>query len=84
MLKRFCLPPVLCLHFCTHSGDDTFIIGGVDFPVPTGENGAGVRFPFAGAFEQGTSPVAYAHGHAFNPAAPFHFETLDDMRRKKT
>lgn len=61
-------------------GDDAFFIGGVDFPIPVGENGAGVRFPLSGAFEYGTSPVAYAHGDAFNPWSPFKFETLDDER----
>uniref|UniRef100_A0A0N5ACR1 DM13 domain-containing protein n=1 Tax=Syphacia muris TaxID=451379 RepID=A0A0N5ACR1_9BILA len=84
-----CKPPY-CNPFVHHGavaveveqGDDSFLIGGVDFPIPLGENGAGVRFPLSGAVEQGTSPFAYAHGHAFNPVSPFRFDKLDDLRRR--
>ncbi|TKR94349.1 hypothetical protein L596_008643 [Steinernema carpocapsae] len=80
-----CKPPY-CNPFVHHAGvaveveqgDDTFFIGGIDFPLPVGENGAGVRFPLSGAVEQGTSPWAYAHGQAFNPASPFDFNKVDD------
>ncbi|PIO69547.1 hypothetical protein TELCIR_08625, partial [Teladorsagia circumcincta] len=52
-----CKPPY-CNPFVHHTGvaveveqgDDTFFIGGLDFPVPTGEVG-GVRLPFSGAVE---------------------------------
>lgn len=54
-----CKPPY-CNPFVHHDavayefevGDDTFFIGGLDFPLPLGENGAGVRFPLSGAVEQ--------------------------------
>lgn len=62
------------------SGDDSFFIGGLDFPLPIGKEGAGVRFPLSGAVEQGTSPFAYVHGHAFNPATPFDWKTIDNDR----
>uniref|UniRef100_A0A1I7YLJ8 Plastocyanin-like domain-containing protein n=1 Tax=Steinernema glaseri TaxID=37863 RepID=A0A1I7YLJ8_9BILA len=83
-----CKPPY-CNPFVHHvgvgveveEGDDTFFIGGVDFPLPVGENGAGVRFPLSGALEQGTSPWAYAHAHAFNPSSPFDLSKVDDVRR---
>ncbi|VDL86042.1 unnamed protein product [Nippostrongylus brasiliensis] len=58
-------------------GDDSFFIGGIDFPIPTGDVG-GVRLPFSGAFEYGTSPYAYAHGNAFNPVSPFDMKSIDD------
>ncbi|EYC37313.1 hypothetical protein Y032_0805g2440 [Ancylostoma ceylanicum] len=52
-----CKPPY-CNPFVHHTGvaveveqgDDTFFIGGIDFPVPTGDVG-GVRLPFSGAVE---------------------------------
>lgn len=80
-----CKPPY-CNPFVHHTGvaveveqgDDTFFIGGIDFPLPIGENGAGVRFPLSGAVEQGTSPYVYAHGHAFNPVSPFDMKTVED------
>ncbi|KAK5968330.1 hypothetical protein GCK32_007457, partial [Trichostrongylus colubriformis] len=31
--------------------DDTFFIGGIDFPLPIGPLGSGVRFPLSGAVE---------------------------------
>lgn len=79
-----CKPPY-CNPFVHHAGvaveveqgDDSFFIGGIDFPLPIGENGAGVRFPLSGAVEQGTSPYAYAHGNAFNPVSPFDFRKID-------
>ncbi|VDM68518.1 unnamed protein product [Strongylus vulgaris] len=61
----------------TSPGDDLFFVGGVDFPVPTGDTG-GVRFPLSGAFEYGTSPYSYAHGSAFNPVSPFDLKSLND------
>uniref|UniRef100_A0AC34GWT4 Uncharacterized protein n=1 Tax=Panagrolaimus sp. ES5 TaxID=591445 RepID=A0AC34GWT4_9BILA len=64
-------------------GDDTFMIGGLDFPLPVGTNGAGVRVPFSGALEQGTSPYAYAHGNAYNPVSPFDFNKLDNVKTSK-
>uniref|UniRef100_A0A8R1V683 Uncharacterized protein n=1 Tax=Pristionchus pacificus TaxID=54126 RepID=A0A8R1V683_PRIPA len=80
-----CKPP-FCNPFVHHTavaveveeGDDTFFIGGIDFPFPLGPDGSGVRFPLSGAVEQGTSPVAYAHGHAFNPVSPFDMQSLRD------
>uniref|UniRef100_A0A1I7XQC4 TPR_REGION domain-containing protein n=1 Tax=Heterorhabditis bacteriophora TaxID=37862 RepID=A0A1I7XQC4_HETBA len=53
-----CKPPY-CNPFVHHAGvaveveqgDDTFFIGGIDFPLPLGENGAGIRFPLSGAIE---------------------------------
>ncbi|TKR94356.1 hypothetical protein L596_008649 [Steinernema carpocapsae] len=89
-----CKPPY-CNPFVHHTGvgvefeqgDDWFVIGGIDFPVPVGELGAGVRFPLSGAFEQGSSPYAYAHAHAFNPVSPFDLSKVDDLqnlpRRKR-
>ncbi|KHJ80606.1 hypothetical protein OESDEN_19718 [Oesophagostomum dentatum] len=79
-----CKPPY-CNPFVHHTGvaveveqgDDEFYIGGIDFPIPTGEGG-GVRFPLSGAVEYGTSPYAYAHGDAFNPVSPFDLDSLDD------
>ncbi|KAK6040394.1 hypothetical protein COOONC_22101, partial [Cooperia oncophora] len=59
-------------------GDDTFFIGGIDLPLPVGPLGSGVRFPLSGAVEAGTSPYAYAHGHAFNPVSPFDLNAIDD------
>uniref|UniRef100_A0A914DKU7 Uncharacterized protein n=1 Tax=Acrobeloides nanus TaxID=290746 RepID=A0A914DKU7_9BILA len=84
-----CKPPY-CNPFVHHTavgvefeeGDDSFLIGGIDFPLPVGTAGAGVRFPLSGAVEQGTSPLAYAHGHAFNPSSPFDFTKSDGVRRK--
>ncbi|KAJ1369552.1 hypothetical protein KIN20_031038 [Parelaphostrongylus tenuis] len=80
-----CKPPY-CNPFVHHSGvaveveqgDDLFFIGGIDFPLPIGPLGSGVRFPLSGAFEFGTSPYAYAHGDAFNPTSPFDLKTIDD------
>ncbi|KAH7726279.1 hypothetical protein AAVH_06080 [Aphelenchoides avenae] len=84
---RKCKPPY-CNPFVHHvgvgveveQGDDSFFIGGLDFPLPIGKEGAGVRFPLSGAVEQGTSPFAYVHGHAFNPATPFEWKTIDNDR----
>uniref|UniRef100_A0A7E4ZQE8 DM13 domain-containing protein n=1 Tax=Panagrellus redivivus TaxID=6233 RepID=A0A7E4ZQE8_PANRE len=85
-----CKPPY-CNPFVHHAavaveveqGDDSFFLGGIDFPLPLGTNGAGVRFPLSGAVEQGTSPYAYAHGSAYNPASPFNFETIDNLKKTK-
>jgi hypothetical protein len=46
--------------------------------LPLGADGSGVRFPLSGAVEQGSSPVAYAHGQAFNPVTPFDLASLDN------
>uniref|UniRef100_A0A0K0FZP3 Uncharacterized protein n=1 Tax=Strongyloides venezuelensis TaxID=75913 RepID=A0A0K0FZP3_STRVS len=62
-------------------GDDTFFIGGIDFPVPIGPFGQGVRFPLSGVVEYGTSPVSYMHGNAYNPSSPFDFTKIDNVRR---
>lgn len=86
-----CKPPY-CNPFVHHTavgveveqGDDTFFLGGMDFPLPVGTNGAGVRFPLSGAIEQGTSPYAYVHAHAYNPASPFEFGDIDNIRASKT
>ena len=64
-------------------GDDSFFIGGLDFPLPIGTNGAGVRVPLSGALEQGTSPYAYAHGNAYNPVSPFDFKSIDNVKTTK-
>ncbi|VDO95443.1 unnamed protein product [Heligmosomoides polygyrus] len=80
-----CKPPY-CNPFVHHTavaveveqGDDTFFIGGIDFPLPLGPFGSGVRLPLSGALEAGTSPYAYAHGNAFNPVSPFDLKSLDD------
>uniref|UniRef100_A0A914CN72 Uncharacterized protein n=1 Tax=Acrobeloides nanus TaxID=290746 RepID=A0A914CN72_9BILA len=79
-----CKPPY-CNPFVHHTavsvdyepGDDYFFLGGIDFPIPLGAKGAGVRFPLGGAVESGTSPFAYAHAHAINPASPFDFTSID-------
>ncbi|KIH55022.1 hypothetical protein ANCDUO_14830 [Ancylostoma duodenale] len=80
-----CKPPY-CNPFVHHTGvaveveqgDDSFFIGGIDFPLPIGPFGSGVRFPLSGAVEAGTSPYAYAHGHAFNPVSPFDLQAIND------
>ncbi|VDK62286.1 unnamed protein product, partial [Cylicostephanus goldi] len=80
-----CKPPY-CNPFVHHTGvateveqgDDFFFVGGIDFPVPSGNAGGGVRFPLSGAFEYGTSPYSYAHGSAFNPVSPFDLKSLED------
>lgn len=69
-------------HKSLHLGNDYFALGGIDFPIPVGPKGAGVRVPIAGALEIGSTPYAYAHGHAFNPASPFDFTKIDNVRRK--
>ncbi|VDM58128.1 unnamed protein product [Angiostrongylus costaricensis] len=79
-----CKPPY-CNPFVHHSGvaveveqgDDTFFIGGIDFPISLGTT-SGVRLPFSGAVEAGTSPYAYAHGDAFNPVSPFDLKSIND------
>uniref|UniRef100_A0A0N4ZEL6 Uncharacterized protein n=1 Tax=Parastrongyloides trichosuri TaxID=131310 RepID=A0A0N4ZEL6_PARTI len=83
-----CKPPYCnpFVHFVTagvevEEGDDTFFIGGIDFPLPVGPRGEGVRFPLSGAFEQGTSPFAYVHAHAYNPSTPFDFTKIDNVRK---
>ncbi|KAE9552836.1 hypothetical protein FO519_003949 [Halicephalobus sp. NKZ332] len=81
-----CKPPY-CNPFVHHTavaveveqGDDVFFLGGLDFPLPVGTNGAGVRVPFSGAFESGTSPYAYAHAHAYNPVSPFKWSEIDNV-----
>ncbi|VDM72371.1 unnamed protein product, partial [Strongylus vulgaris] len=53
-----CKPPY-CNPFVHHTGvaveveqgDDSFFIGGIDFPLPIGPLGSGVRFPLSGAVE---------------------------------
>lgn len=45
--------------------------GLLDFPVPTGRDGANVRFPLQGNFMAGKSPYMYTHGHVINPVNPF-------------
>src|SRR4051812_12153261 len=80
--KSTYFPVVKCYFFVNYLGDDSFLIGGIDFPLPLGTAGAGVRFPISGAVEQGTSPFAYAHGHAFNPSSAFDFTKSDGVRRK--
>ncbi|KAK6050494.1 hypothetical protein COOONC_12000 [Cooperia oncophora] len=85
-----CKPPY-CNPFVHHTGvaveveqgDDRFFIGGIDFPVPTGDVG-GVRLPLSGAVEYGTSPYAYAHGNAFNPVSPFDLNSIDDESVSQT
>ncbi|KJH52402.1 hypothetical protein DICVIV_01379 [Dictyocaulus viviparus] len=80
-----CKPPY-CNPFVHHAGaaveveqgDDWFFIGGIDFPLPIGPLGSGVRFPLSGAVEAGTSPYAYAHGNAFNPVSPFDLKAIND------
>lgn len=57
------------------SGDDTFFIDDIDFPIPVEKIGIGVRFSLSDAFEYGTSPIIYTNDDVFNPSSSFHLES---------
>lgn len=45
--------------------------GGLDFPVPTGPMGQGVRFPLSGGMFAGRQPIGFNYGQHINPIVPF-------------
>ncbi|VDN23973.1 unnamed protein product, partial [Cylicostephanus goldi] len=51
-------------------GDDYLFDGGLDFPIPLGPSGVGVRFPLSGAVNVGTDPLLITYGHGMGPVEP--------------
>ncbi|KAJ1374527.1 hypothetical protein KIN20_037231 [Parelaphostrongylus tenuis] len=82
-----CKPP-FCNPFLHNSafgfdlepGDDYLFDGGLDFPIPLGPSGVGVRFPLNGAVNVGTDPLLITYGHGLGPVEPPGFKS----KSKKT
>ncbi|WKX88684.1 hypothetical protein Q1695_008371 [Nippostrongylus brasiliensis] len=62
-------------------GDDYLFDGGLDFPIPLGPSGVGVRFPLSGAVNVGTDPLLITYGHGLGPVEPPGFRSKGKRRR---
>ncbi|KAK5966976.1 hypothetical protein GCK32_022499 [Trichostrongylus colubriformis] len=64
-------------------GDDYLFDGGLDFPIPLGPSGVGVRFPLSGAVNVGTDPLLITYGHGMGPVEPPGFRSKSKKRHQE-